>query len=153
MAKWLARFLVAAVLAGLLWWLWQRVFVTDETRVKRQIAMMAHAVEQGNLLRLEGGIASDYSDDFGLDKSSLLGAVRSFRSQYDAILIFISDLKVTVEPGGQQAQAVFIGKVLAKAKGSLTESEMRNDRFRLFFRKTDQGWKMYRAESPELKFN
>ena len=150
--KWILRILLAAALAGIVWWLWQRVFVTDETRVKRQIALMTSAVERGNLLRLEGAIANDYSDDFGLDKSALLPAVRSFRVQYDALFIHISDLGITIEPDHQKAQAVFIAKVLAKQKGGTTETEVRAERFRLYFRKTDEGWKLVRTESPELKF-
>ena len=84
---------------------------------------------------------------------ALIGAVRSFRAQYDALFIHISDLTMTIDPDHQKAQAVFIAKVLAKAKGSLSESEVRADRFRLYFRKTDGGWKLIRAESPELKFD
>ncbi len=151
--KWLARAAGLAVLVLLGWWTWQRLFVTDEQRVRKLIGSMQHAVETGNLLKLEAGIAQDYSDEFGFDKSTLIGAVRSFRAQYDGVLIFISDLRVTVEPDHQQAQAVFIAKVLAKQKGSLTDSELRTDRFRLTFRKTDQGWKMTRAETPQLKFD
>jgi ketosteroid isomerase-like protein len=47
---------------------------------------------------------------------------------------------------------VFVAKILAKAKGSLSESEVYADRFRLYFRKTDDGWKLTRTESPQLKF-
>ena len=60
---------------------------------------------------------------------------------------------MTVDPDHQKAQAVFIAKIIAKAKGSLTDSEVRADRFRLYFRKNDAGWKLIRAESPELKFD
>lgn len=151
--KWIMRILLAVALAGMVWWLWQRAFVTDETRVKRQIALMTSAVEKGNLLRLEGAIAGDYGDEFGLDKSSLLGAVRSFRTQYDALFIHISDLTVIVEPDHQRAQAVFIAKALAQQKGSTAETEVRVERLRLFFRKSDDGWKLIRTESPELKFD
>ena len=151
--KWMLRILLVMAMAGMVWWLWQRVFVTDEARVKRQISLMTGAVEQGNLLRLEGALAGDYNDEFGLDKSSLLGAVRSFRAQYDAVFIHLADLTVTVEPNHQKAQAVFIAKVLAKQKGGAGETEVHTERFRLFFRKSDDGWKLVRAESPELKFD
>jgi hypothetical protein len=151
--KWLIRIVIFGALVLMGWWLWQRVFVTDEQRIQRQISSMARAVETGNLLKLEAGIAQDYSDDFGFDKSTILAAVRSFRAQHDAILILISDEKITVEPDHQNAHAVFIAKILAKAKGSLADSELRADRFRLSFRKTDQGWQMTRAESPQLKFD
>ena len=151
--KWTLRIAAAGVVAFVVWQIWQRVFVTDETRIKKQIAMMARAVEKGDVVRLSDAVAADYGDDWNMDKSLLLGAVRSFRSQYDAILILISDLTVTVDPDGQKAQAIFIAKVLAKAKGSVAESEVRAERFRLYFRRNDGGWKLVRTESPELKFD
>ena len=151
--KWLMRLAGVALMVLLSWWLWQKIFVTDEQRIQRVISSMTRAVESGNLLKLESNIAQDYSDDFGFDKSTLLGGVRTFRVQYDGVLILISDLKITIEPDHQTAQAVFIAKILAKSKGSLADSELRTDRFRLAFRKTDQGWQMTRAESPQLKFD
>ena len=151
--KWFGRLLLVGVLAGAGWWLWQRLFVTDEQRVHRQLSALAHAVETGNLLRLEDGIAPDYADDFGFDKSTIIAGVRSFRAQYDALLIFITDLKIEVAPDHQTAQAVLIAKVLAKAKGAIRESEVRADRFRIYFHRTDSGWKMTRVESPQLKFD
>jgi hypothetical protein len=151
--KWLWRIVVATIVVFALWQIWQRVFVTEEQRVKKQLAVMVRAVEKGDLLRLSDALAGDYSDDWGLNKSTLLGAARAFRGQYDALFIHISDLTVTVAPDHQTAQAVFIAKILAKAKGSVSESEVRADRFRLHFRETDNGWKLVRAESPELKFD
>ena len=151
--KWFWRLVLVAIVVFAAWRIWQRIFVTDEQRVKNQLAGMVRAVEKGDVLRLSDALAADYSDDWGLDKSTLLGAVRSFRSQYDALFIHISDLKVTVDPDHQTAQAIFIAKVLAKAKGSVTPNEIRADRFRLHFRKVDSTWKLERAESPELKFD
>ena len=150
--KWLTRLLLVILLAGCGWWLWQRMFVTDEQRVKRHLSAMAHAVETGNLIKLEDGIAHDYSDDFGFDKATIIGGVRSFRSQYNALLIFITDLKVEVADDHQKAEAVFIAKVLAKASGALNASEVHADRYRIYFRRTDGGWKIARIESPQLKF-
>ena len=60
--KWLGRIVVAGLLAFAVWWLWQRVFVTDEMRIKRQIGAMARAVEKGELLKLSDAIAYDYAD-------------------------------------------------------------------------------------------
>ena len=151
--KWLVRIAVVAVAAFLLWRTWQWLFVTDEMRVKRQISVMTSAVEKGDTLRLSDAVASDYGDDWGMDKSTLVGAARSFRAQYDTVFVHIGDLTVTVEPDHQKVQAVLIAKILAKAKGSLSESDVREERFRLYFRKTDAGWKLIRAESPELKFD
>ena len=150
--KWLVRLLLIGALAGGSWWLWQRLFVTDEQRVQRQLATLVKAVEDGRWLTLEAGIDHDYRDDFGFDKATVIGGARSFRAQYDALLIFLTGLKVEVAPDRQTAQAVFVAKVLAKAHGTISESEVRADRYRIYFRQTDGGWKMTQLESPQLKF-
>ena len=151
--KWLKLVIAVVVLALVAWWVWQRYFITDETRVKRLLATATSAVEKGNLIKLADVIAYDYSDDFGFDKSTLIGGVRSFRSEYNAIFIHLADLKITVEPDHVKSQAIFIAKVLAQPKGGGAQTEVRAERYRLFFRKTDQGWKLIRAESPQLKFD
>jgi hypothetical protein len=130
--KWVLRIAVAAIVAFALWRTYQWLFVTDEMRIQRQISVMASAVEKADLVRLSNALASDYSDDWGLDKSTLLGAVH---------------------PDHQKAQAVFIAKIIAKARGSVSDSEAREDRFRLYFRKSDSVWELIRTESPELKFD
>ena len=150
--KW-ARILIVIALLVAVWWIWQRVFVSDETRIRLQLFTMTRAVEQGNLLRLEGVIAGDYSDSFGMDKSTLLGAVRAYRQEHEGLFIHLSDKTVTVEDDHEKAQAVFVAKVVAKPKGGAGETQLFSDRFRLSFRKTDQGWKLFRAESPQLKFD
>jgi hypothetical protein len=151
--KWMLRIAVAAIVAFALWRAYQWLFVTDEMRIQRQISAMTSAVEKGDIVKLSNALASDYTDGWGLDKTMLLGAVRSYRTQYDPIFIHISDLTVTVDPDHQKAQAVLIAKIIAKARGSLSDSEVREDRFRLYFRKNDSLWELVRAESPELKFD
>ena len=151
--KWLKLILTAALLTLVAWWLWQRYYISDETRLKCLIATATSAVESGNLIKLENVIAYDYTDDFGFDKSTIMGGVRSFRAEYDALFIQLADLRVTVEPDHTKSQAVFIAKILAKPKGGGIQTEVRAERYRLFFRKTDQGWKLTRAESPQLKFD
>lgn len=150
--KLILRIAGAAIIVFVLWRAWQWFFITDEIRVKRQISVMTRAVEKGDVLRLSNALAADYSDDWGMDRSTLIGAVHSFRAQYDAMFVHISDLSVTIDPDHQKGQAVFIAKIIAKAKGSLSDSEVRAERFRLYFRNSDSGWKLIRAESPELKF-
>jgi len=149
--KWFWRAAVAALLIWLAWQGWQRFFVTDETRIKRLIATMANAVEKNKTLALADCIAGDYGDDRGLDKSTLLGAVRATRSQYDAMFIHISDMLIQIADDRQKAQATLIAKVLTKRAGG-GDTELNAERVRLFFRKTDDGWKLTRVESPELKF-
>lgn len=150
--KLILRIVGAIIITFVLWRAWQWFFITDEIRVKRQISAMTRAVEKGDVLRLSNALAADYNDDWGMDRSTLIGAVHSFRAQYDAMFVHISDLSVTIDSDHQKGQAVFIAKVIAKAKGSLSDSEVRAERFRLYFRNTDSGWKLIRTESPELKF-
>jgi len=151
--KWLMRIVVVGLLAFILWQLWQRVFVTDEMRVKRQINTMTQAVEKGQILELSDAIANDYADDHGMDKGTLLAMVRGFRAQYEAVFIYISDQKIeAIAPEAREARAIIVAKVLSKTKGG-NQTELNADRVRLFFRKTDDGWKLSRTESPELKFD
>ncbi|MBM3858937.1 MAG: hypothetical protein FJ395_04720 [Verrucomicrobia bacterium] len=150
--KWLLRITVAGLLVWLAWQGWQRFFVTDETRIKRLISTLANAVENNKILALADGIAGDYSDDRGLDKATLLGAVRGTRSQYEAMFIYISDTAVQIADNRENAQATIVARILTKRAGG-GSTELNAERVRLFFRKTDSGWKMTRVESPELKFD
>ena len=94
------------------------------------------------------------------DTCVTLAAAQHVQVNAQALASIISNFRrehglgpVTVDPEHQTAQAVFIAKVLAKAKGNLTQSEVRAERFRLYFRKTDGAWRLVRTESPELKFD
>jgi len=64
----------------------------------------------------------------------------------------LSEVSVELGPENAKATAAFVAKVMARPKGG-GETQLISDRFRLFFRKSDQGWKLYRVESPELKFD
>jgi hypothetical protein len=150
--KGLIRWLGVAALVGAGWWVWQRTAVTDEQRVQRALARLETAVEQRQWLRLEDGVAHDYADAFGFDKAGVLLAVRAFRAQYDAVFIHLSDVVITVAPDRQTAEAAFIAKVLGTPRGALAETEIRAERYRVRFRRTDQGWKLTAAETPALKF-
>jgi len=149
--KWILRVASAGLLLWFLWLGWERFFVTEETRLRRLIRTMTRAVEQNNILSLADCIAGDYGDDRGLDKATLLGLVRSTRSQYEAMFIYISDAVLEVDPDRQKAQAILVARILTKRAGS-GSTELNAERVRLFFRKTDSGWKLTRVESPELKF-
>ena len=150
--KWLKYAVGLVVLVLLAWWVREKFFISDETRVRRQLAVMTKAVQGSGMLTLEGCIATDYRDDHGLERSTLIMAIRTYRMQYERLLIFLSELTVEMQPDGQTAKVAFIAKVLAQPRGGLIDSEMFTDRFRVYFRKTDGRWLMYRAESPELKF-
>jgi ketosteroid isomerase-like protein len=148
--KWWKWFAVAGFTVFVLWQVRERLFVTDETRIKRLIGTMETAVEKNKIVALADCIAGDYSDDRGLDKATLLGAVRGVRMQYEALFIHIADMVIEVTT--ETAQATLVAKVLTRRAGG-GETELNAERVRLFFRKTDAGWKLIRIESPELKFD
>lgn len=152
MMRRLWRILVVGLVAALLWQAWERLFVTDEKRVRRLVRTMAGAVERKKMLVLGDCIAGDYSDDRGLDRGSLLAAIGMVRAQYEAMFIHISSMAVEMAGDRQTAQATLVAKVLTKRTGG-GETEINAERVRLFFRKTDDGWKLTRVESPELKFD
>jgi hypothetical protein len=151
--KWLGRILLVGVLVLAGWWTWQRFFISDETRIKRAITAAEEAVEQGNVFKLEGFLTQDYSDHYGFDKSTVLAAVRSFRSQYDKVFIQLSGQTITIAADRQTAQVVLIAKVVAGSLNDPAAGEVRNERLRLHLRRTDSGWKLFRTETPELKFD
>lgn len=146
------RWILAALLfLALGWWIKERWFVSEQDRVQRQLAKLERAVENNGLLALSDAIAPDYQDEHGLDRGSLIGAVRSYRSQQQALLIHISDLRIDV--AGQKAEATFVAKVLAKPRAG-GEMQLDADRLRLFFRKEKDGsWKLVGSETPKLRFD
>lgn len=151
MMKWILRAVAVGLLAWLAWQGWQRLFFTDETRIKRLIATMERAVEKNNSLSLSNCVADDYSDEHGLDRGALVGAVRVVRAQYEAMFIHIADMAIEMAADRRTAQATLVAKVLTKRTGG-GETEVNAERVRLFFRKTEDGWKLTRVESPKLKF-
>jgi ketosteroid isomerase-like protein len=68
------------------------------------------------------------------------------------MFIHISDMVIEMGADRQTAQATLVAKVLTKRAGG-GETEINAERVRLFFRKTEDGWKLTRVESPELKFD
>lgn len=131
-----------------LWAVKERFFVSETSRVQRQLAALEQAVEEGDLGRLSQGIAADYADERGLDRASLLAAVRFYRGQRGALHVHISDLKIWAEP--PYAEAKFIATIVSKRDGATTE--INGDRFELRFRKEKKGWLLTKAEIPKLRF-
>jgi hypothetical protein len=150
--KWLWRLIVAGVVGVLVWQAWERLFVTEEKRIQRAVAAMERAVEENNIVALADGVAGSYSDEHGLDKASLLAMVRGARSQYATMLIHITDMKIEVATDKRTGQATLIAKVLTTRAGGGGATEINAERVRLFLRKGDDGWKLTRVESPELRF-
>ena len=150
--KWLTRIVLVVTVVLVGWWVRERFFVSDETRIKRALDVMVKAVETGNMIGLSDSIAADYTDDRDLDKGTLVMMVHSYRVQQQAIFIFLSKMKAEVSTDHHTAQVTLIANILIKPKGG-TDTHMDGERFRLYFRKDDSGWKLTRVESPKLKFD
>jgi hypothetical protein len=153
MKKWLLWLAVAAALAWAGWWIKDRLFVDDETRVRRLVSSMATFVEKAELTSLSDVITEDYTSEQAPDKVTLLNTIRLFRVQHAPVFIYISDQVVTVAPDNQTAAVTLVAKVVAKPRGGGADTEFHAERMRLFFRKTDAGWKLTRTESPKLNFD
>ncbi|MCX7915821.1 MAG: hypothetical protein N3A53_05915 [Verrucomicrobiae bacterium] len=150
--RWAARIVALLVVIGVGWWLANRLTVTEEQRLLRTLSAMQRAVERNNLLTLEAYIANDYSDDLGLDKHSLLLAVRNVRMQYRAFVVLRTDTVTEIAPHATHATVTFVAKVLATPTEGAGEIELFTERFRLFFRKQDNAWRLRRVEVPKLTF-
>lgn len=150
--RWVARGLALLIVVGVGWWLAYRLTVTEEQRLLRTLSVMQRAVERMNLLTLEGYIAGDYSDERGLDKQSLLLAVRNVRLQYSTFLVFRSDTVTEIAPDATTATVTFVAKVVATPTEGGAETELFTERFRLSFRKQDNAWRLTRVEVPKLRF-
>lgn len=148
------RSVFAVLLAlALVWWMKERFFVSEETRVRRRLSHLASAVEGNNLLALTDGIARDYCDEHGLDRGSLIAGIKAYRAQYEALWIHISDLSLEVATDSRNAKATFVAKVLSTSKNGGVRAELDTERLRLFFRKdSDRVWRLVGAETPKLRF-
>lgn len=145
-----AKLLLALLAAALAWQAWQRLFVSEEARVKAVLSAAARAVETGDVLRLGEALAPDYSDDRGLDKASLVGAARGLRERYAELAIELRGLTVTIDSDGQKAQAVLEVRSLGRPFEGSPQTEIFADRCRLSLRKDAGGWRVVRAETPKL---
>lgn len=150
MGRWFIRLLILVGVVVVGWWLWDRFLIPDETRIRQLITTMKGAVIERNMLRLSDAVAQDYSDDFGLNKSALLGAARSFREQYEELRIEFPELTVVLDPDHRTAHAALLVSVGGRLKSG-ARPEASADRVTFFFRKSDDGWKLTRIEAPELR--
>jgi len=153
MKKWLLWLAIAAALAWAGWRIKERFFVSDEMRVKRLVSGMATMVEKAEIKSLGDAITEDYTGDQAPDKTTLLNAIRLVRLQYQQMFIYLSDEVVNIAPDALTAEVTLVAKVIAKPRGGGGDVEFNGDRIRLFLRKTDDGWKLTRTESPKLNFD
>ena len=86
----------ALLLAVIAYVLLAHVFISEETRIERQIQRGRKAIEDEAILTIASLVAVDYRDDQGHDRSALLAGLRSFFQTVDEVLIGITSMRVTV---------------------------------------------------------
>lgn len=146
---WIKRILITAIAGALLVWTIRQIFVTDEDRIQQQISRMKRAIEFGKIVSLSNDIAADYSDNLGFDKRTVLGFIHSMRRQYDAVLIRISELDVTVAPDRATARVNLRVQALSANANRIAQAELCDDRYQLDFRRDGRAWKLFRADKIE----
>ncbi len=115
-------------------------FASDETRIARTIEKGRRAFEKEQLLRMLSFISSDYRDEYGYEKSSLLGSMRTFFSEHNDIQVKILKMEITVTPedgvavvnlllafGGDVVDERFQGRALHQEEGTSVRIDMKKE--------------------------
>ncbi len=84
-----------------------RVFISEETKVKKQIERGRKALQNESFLTISSLIDVDYRDRDGRTREELLAAVRSFFQQADDLDIKIISERVMVEDSHAEAYVRF----------------------------------------------
>jgi len=103
MRRFIAACVVAPLLVVLAYRLVTDVFITEETKIERQIHKGRKAVENESILTVASLVAEDYRDKYGHDRSELLAGLRSFFQTTDGLQISITEVHVTVDDTGAEA--------------------------------------------------
>jgi hypothetical protein len=141
MKKWILVIAGAWVFLLLTLWLFEYALMTEEKRVVRRVEELRLAAETGKMMKLSDYIASDYRDDYDMDKRSVLGAISGLRREYSDLSLHIERASARVKEG--EAEADVRGRAVNRME--LIE---RGD-FILSFRKIDKQWKLTRLAKKE----
>jgi hypothetical protein len=139
MKRWFFYIAAAWAFFALSWWVCERLLMTDEKRVLRQIESLARHVESGSLLTLDDAIAADYRDDWDNDRRTLILAVRGLRQRYRNLEIHLG--RASVRVNNDDATADFRASVTGRAAGE-TQVEGERGEYRLTFRRVEKEWKL-----------
>lgn len=145
MKRWLLCIAGAWAFLALAWWVCERLWVTDETRVLLQIEKLARHVESGSLFTLGDAVAADYRDDWGNDRGALVVAVRALRQRYRDIRVHLG--RATVRVAGATATADLRASVTGLVDDGRAEGE--RGEFQLAFRRVEKAWKLSRVTQKE----
>ncbi len=140
MKRWLLYILAAWAFFALAWWVCERLLMTDEKRVLLQIETLRQTAESGSLFGLEAAVASDYRDDWGNDRRTLLFSIRSLRQHYHDFGIHITG-RTLVRVAGDTATADLRARVTGRGEDD-TRLEGANGDYHLTFGRLDKEWKL-----------
>lgn len=141
MKKWILVIAGAWVFLLLTLWLFEYALMTEEKRVLRRVEELRLAAETGKMMKLSDYIASDYRDDYDMDKRGVLGAISGLRREYPDLSLHIERASVRVKEG--EAEADVRGRAVNRME--LIE----RGEFVLSFRKIDKEWKLIRLAKKE----
>lgn len=104
MRRSVAACVIAPLLGAFVYMLVMHVFISDETRIERQIQKGRKALENEAILSIASLVAEDYRDEYGHDRAELLAGLRSFFQTADELQIDITRIRVSV--GKLEAEAL-----------------------------------------------
>ncbi len=120
----------------------------EEGRLKRTIYKAKRLTEREHIVALTNYISSDYSDELGNDRRSLLFIAKSFFDEYRNILIPIKELDIEIE--GENA-SVHIEATVYWQENDSTNIIYDTAEVKAKFKKDKSGWKLIELEFLEQK--
>lgn len=159
--KWLGRLFLVAAVAALGWWLWQTLFPGDEAQIRKLLARTARAASfssRDGALRRMGSIAefgNCFTPDvqvyfdmprqgrFALEgREQMIGLAARSRDSVVAVSVTLVDVSVQLEPDHLSATAGLTARADISGEVDFSVQELK-----VFFRKVNGQWLIYRVES------
>ena len=132
--------------------IWQ-LYPTETKKLKRDILILKKAVEKENTERVMELIDPLYIDMSGMVYSELVGSISQFFAQVDSIRVQMSGMKLsfdsTVKDNTIFASCSFGLRVVARYEGERVLAFggiIKPGPVKAYFRKSDQYYKVYKAE-------
>ncbi len=122
--------------------LYTYVLISDETRIRRVIEKGRKAIEEESLLTAATLIADNYRDEYGQDRGTVLGGLRSLFQSTENLQIDIHSTEITVDNEDAEAVVTFS---LSGEHGGHSFRDIAPDRKTggsVYFAKGDGGWKV-----------
>jgi hypothetical protein len=123
----------------------------EEGRIKKFISEGRAAIVSKNILKCSEMVAMHYSDANGMDRSSLIYAVRQSFQYYEKFKINIEDIQIKLGEDKQTAEvditAMMVGQTTKDAEEYIFEGE--KGHFAIDIVKEERRWKLLKLEFYE----